>query len=225
MVCDHASSVIPDSLRNLGLAAELLNSHIAWDIGAASLSTQLAARWRAHALLAGVSRLVVDCNRAPGTCGWMPAETCGIEVPGNHGLTRQDIADRVREWYDPYHYAIEQTRKAMERPALIAVHSFTPELGGHQRPWHVGILWNRDGRLALPLMDRLRGLEGVDVGDNQPYSGQLYNYTLDRHADADGLPHVSIEIRQDLIADDHGVMLWAERLFDILTPILTDMGL
>lgn len=225
MVCDHASQIIPPALAGLGVGADALNSHVAWDIGAADVLRRLSEKWGAHGVLSGVSRLVVDCNRAVGAPGWMPAETCGVTVPGNHGLSEQDIEARANAWYNPYHQAVAQTINRLDRPVVLALHSFTPVMAGQFRPWHVGILWNQDGRLAVPIMAGLRKLEGIQVGDNQPYSGQQLNYTLDRHADSIGLPHVSIEIRQDLIADDEGVNLWAENLFQVLTPIFDEMGL
>ena len=225
VVCDHASAVIPPSLGTLGVAEEALSSHVAWDIGAAKVTTLLAGRWRAEAVLAGVSRLVVDCNRAPGSQGWMPAETCGIQVPGNRDLAPDAVAARTRDWYDPYHRAIADRSARMTRPAIIAIHSFTPVMNDSRRPWHVGVLWNRDGRLAIPAMEGFRKLDGVEVGDNLPYTGQLFNYTLDRHADAAGLPHLSIEIRQDLIEDDVGAALWADKVFSVMTPIFHHMGL
>ena len=225
VVCDHASALIPGHLGTLGLTPEQLASHIAWDIGAAQLSTLLARQLNAQCILAGVSRLVVDCNRAPGAAGWMPAETCGVAVPGNRDLSSGDIQDRVRHWYDPYHRAIAENIVSMGRPVVLAIHSFTPVMNGQPRPWHVGILWNRDQRLARPVIDGLRQIGGVTVGDNQPYSGQTLNYTLDHHADSAGLPHLSIELRQDLIADDAGVQQWGRILLKVLVPILTQMGL
>jgi predicted N-formylglutamate amidohydrolase len=225
LVCDHASSFIPPSLGALGLAEADLRSHIAWDIGAASLTVLLAEKLGATAIMAGASRLVVDCNRAPHTCGWMPDISCGIPVPGNLGLNDVEIANRVAHWYDPYHQAIAEASNRLPEPCIIALHSFTPCLANQARPWHVGILWNQDGRMAVPLIESFSRFDDVHVGDNQPYSGQLLNYTLDRHAAANNLPHVSIEVRQDLIGEDAGAKRWAELTFQALEPILTDLGL
>lgn len=229
VICDHASAFMPECYGGLGLAAGDRYSHIAWDPGAEAVARRLGARLNAAVVLAGASRLLVDCNRAEDDAGWMPAWSCGIEVPGNCGLSADEKAERKRVWYDPYHQAIaEQVRRIADRgqvPALIAVHSFTPCLGAEPRPWHVGVLWNRDGRLALPALDRLRREPGVAVGDNQPYSAREINYTLDTHAGRTGIPHVSFEIRQDLLADDDGVERWGELLGRALEPSLTDEGL
>jgi len=225
LVCDHASAYIPPDLGALGLGADELSSHIAWDIGAAAVTGILAERLMATAILAGASRLVVDCNRPPESSGWMPAESCGIVIPGNRGLSADQVARRAETWYDPYHRAVAETCQDRDDPCVVAIHSFTPVMDGTARPWQVGILWNRDGRLAEPLMENLRKSGEVDVGDNLPYSGQTLNYTLDRHADARGLPHVSIELRQDLLADDVGVRHWADLVLTALTPILTQLGL
>ena len=221
ILCDHASSVIPDPLECLGLGPEDLASHIAWDIGAAALARRLATDLNASCLLAGVSRLVVDCNRAPHSPGWMPDETCGVVVPGNRDLSETDVRLRRKHWYDPYHQAIEREVQSLDRPTLLAIHSFTPTLHGQSRPWHVGLLWNEDDRLVGPMLKLLRQVGGIEVGDNQPYSGKLLNYTLDRHAQDGALPHLSIEVRQDLIADAAGVERWGR----ILLNVLTQMGL
>ena len=215
IVCDHAQATLPPSLGNLGLTPEQLASHIAWDIGAAKLAKLLAAHLTAHCILAGVSRLVVDCNRAPHSSGWMPDETCGVQIPGNRNLSPDQIRARQHDWYDPYHHAIAQTLRPLTHPVVLAIHSFTPVMNDQPRPWHVGILWNRDDRLARPMIAGLRQMTGIEVGDNQPYSGQILNYTLDHHADSAGLPHVSIEVRQDLIAEDSGVLLWGQKLLHV----------
>ncbi len=90
--------------------------------------------------------------------------------------------------------------RARAVPVLISMHSFTPLWKGFARPWEVGVLWDRDARLARPLIDALMRA-GFRVGDNEPYSGELENDCLYRHGTMNGLPHVLIEIRQDLIAN------------------------
>lgn len=215
IVCDHAEAALPASVGNLGLTSDQLASHIAWDIGAAKLAKLLAGHLGAHCILAGVSRLVVDCNRAPHSPGWMPEETCGVAIPGNVNLSQAHIQARQHDWYDPYHHAIARTLRSMAQPVVLAIHSFTPVMNDQPRPWHVGILWNRDDRLAKPMIAGLRQMAGIEVGDNQPYSGQILNYTLDHHAGRAGLPHLSIEVRQDLIANDQGVLLWGQKLLHV----------
>ena len=226
LVCDHASAAIPAPLGGLGLCPADLVSHIAWDIGAATVTALLAEALGASAVLAGVSRLVVDCNRPSEHPGWIPEVTCGIPVPGNRGLSDGDIDARERCWYRPYHQAISETvARAVDQsgpPVVLAIHSFTPCLNGQDRPWHAGLLWNRDPRLAQPMLQRLTAVPGMNVGDNQPYSGRGLNHTLDMHAQKKGYAHLSIEIRQDLIADAGGVTSWATLLAEVLGGILTD---
>jgi len=222
VICDHASAAIPPDLGDLGLDPAARDSHIAWDPGAAAVALDLARRLEAWAVLSGVSRLVIDCNRPPGGPGSIPAESDGVAVPGNHGLAAAAVEHRVARWFRPYHTAISRALQAAgPAPSLVAVHSFTASLASRPepRPWQVGILWNQDGRLAGPLMAALRG-RGLVVGDNQPYSGRTTNHTLDRHAGPTGVRHVSIEIRQDLLAVPDGPAHWAALLADCLAPLV-----
>lgn len=226
VLCDHASNHVPVDMAHLGLPADELKRHIAWDIGAAEVARRLARRLDATAVLSAVSRLVIDCNRPIGH----PASICptsdGTEVPGNKTISDAQAALRAERFYWPYHRAIAAQLARIEAKAgmaaLIAVHSFTPALRGEvRRPWHVGILWNRDGRLAEPLIDALRRHDHLCVGDNEPYSGRLCNHTTDTHGAAHGRPHVSIEIRQDEIASREGAHRWADFLADLLAPMLS----
>jgi predicted N-formylglutamate amidohydrolase len=224
LVCDHASNRIPAALAGLGLPAEQLTRHIAWDIGAAWVCRRLSARLSATAVLSGVSRLVIDCNRAPGDPTSIPDDSDGVLVPGNLRLDRTAKVRRAAYLHD-YHYAIANQLHRLERggkvAAVVSIHSFTPVMDGVARPWHVGVLWNRDPRLAVPLLEGLRARDGLTVGDNQPYSGRYGgNYTTDTHGAAHGRPHVAVEIRQDLLADPAGCHHWADVLAEILPPIL-----
>ncbi|HSN71055.1 MAG TPA: N-formylglutamate amidohydrolase [Steroidobacteraceae bacterium] len=230
VVCDHASNAIPASLDALGLPAEALERHIAWDIGAAPLSRALAERLDAQLVLCGYSRLVVDCNRHPEDPTAFLAESDGQVVPGNAGLTSAARELRIEAVFRPYHDQIEarlgQIRADGVIPALVSVHSFTPRLNGTERPWHVGILWDADPRIPVPLLDALARYPELRVGDNEPYSGRHpSDYTIDRHAERAGLPHVCLEIRQDLLGDDRGVERWADILSDALRPTLADPAL
>jgi len=229
VVCDHASAVIPPRHGDLGLDDETRMAHVAWDIGAARVSTYLAGHLGCGAVLAGVSRLVIDCNRQPGDPSSIPACTCGVVVPGNQGVDDAEAEARAEAWFWPYHREVGTKLARMLRhgqvPAMVSVHSFTPCMGEYPRPWHVGVLWNRDGRMALPVLDALRRVPDLCVGDNQPYSGREINYTLDTHAGAAGLPHVSFEIRQDLLADEDGCRRWGALLAQVLVPVLANPGL
>ena len=230
VVCDHASAAIPANLGDLGVGKAARTSHVAWDIGAAQVAVLLAGRLGCPAVLAGASRLVIDCNRQPGDPSSIPAQTCGVRVPGNEGVDEAEADNRARDWFWPYHTEIGDRIGHLWRqgtaPAVVAVHSFTPCIKGQlPRPWHVGVLWNRDPRMAAPVLAALRARGDLVVGDNQPYSGREINYTLDTHAGAAGLPNVSFEIRQDLVADEAGCARWAGILAEALGSVLADDGL
>lgn len=230
VVCDHASNRIPRALAGLGLPEAKLGEHIAYDIGAAGVARALAACFGAPAVLGGYSRLVVDLNRNLRDPSAMPAISDGTLVPGNLGLDADARAVRVDEIYAPYHEAVAdllESRSADGRtPLLVAVHSFTPTNHGVRRPWHFGVLWDKDPRLAIPLMQGLRARGDVVVGDNEPYSGRHpADYTIDHHAEPAGIAHAAIEIRQDLITDEPGQRSVAERLAAALAPLVDDASL
>ncbi len=229
LVCDHASRFIPRALGGLGLSEAELCRHIAWDIGIADVTRGLARRLDAPAVLSHFSRLIVDPNRAQGDDTLVPAVSDGVDVPGNRDVTPAARAARVGEFHAPYHAAVETALVAMMRrhkaAALVSMHSFTPVMDGIERPWHVGILWDQDGRLPLPFMEALLA-RGIAVGDNEPYSGRdVQGYTLRRHAEAHDLPNVLIEVRQDLIDTHHGAAEWVEVLGEALVPVLAGLGL
>ena len=225
---DHVSNAIPLAMGNLGLAPEVLRQHVAYDIGTDKLIRHLAQYLDAPAVLAGYSRLIVDLNRSLEDPTAFPEVSDNIPIPGNQGLSREDKALRISSIYKPYRVAIDEMLNAFRSrgitPALIAIHSFTPAMAGVWRPWHVGLLWDKDPRIPKPLLKRLRAHpEGFNIGDNQPYSGKHpADYTIDHHAETNGLPHVSIEVRQDLIDDDAGAERWAEILHQALAGILAD---
>ena len=229
VVCDHASRRIPAALNDLGLDELALGRHIASDIGAGDVAEALSARLDAPAVLAGYSRLVIDCNRGLKDPTSILAVSDGEFVPGNQGLGDAERAERVRQFFRPYHDAIRRRLQGFERrgivPAFIAVHSFTPIFKKVRRPWQIGILWDTDPRIPVPLIDTLRE-QGITVGDNEPYSGKApADHTVDHHAEGGGLPHVSIEIRQDLVDHPEGVQRWTRILGDALERILADENL
>lgn len=226
LVCDHASKRIPAALDNLGLDELALGRHIACDIGAGEVTERLSQRLDAPAVLAGYSRLVVDCNRGLGDPTSILAVSDGEFIPGNQGLDEAQKAERARQFFHPYHDAIRRRLESFERrgivPAFVAIHSFTPIFKNVRRPWQIGILWDTDPRIPVPLMQALRA-QGINVGDNEPYSGKApADHTVDHHAEGGGLPHVSIEIRQDLVDHPDGVARWARILGDALEAILAD---
>ncbi|HZF14473.1 MAG TPA: N-formylglutamate amidohydrolase [Steroidobacteraceae bacterium] len=230
IVCDHASRIIPASLQDLGLPRSALERHIAWDIGAADLARSLALRLDAPAVLAGFSRLVIDCNRRLDDPTLIVAESDGQAIPGNIGLSAAARAERVRACHAPYHEAVAGRLAAFARagvvPAVISIHSFTPVFGGTARPWHVGVLWDTDGRMAKPMLAALRVLPELCVGDNLPYSGRHpADYTVDRHAESVGLPHLCLEVRQDLLATAEGVERWSEIIAGPARNLINDKEL
>jgi predicted N-formylglutamate amidohydrolase len=230
VACDHASRAFPAALGRLGLPREATWRHIAFDIGAGELARALADRLDALAVLAGYSRLVIDCNRRLDDPTAIVAVSDGQRIPGNEHLSAEERDARAEACYWPYHAALDAAlgaRTAGARvPVLLAVHSFTPVYAARARPWQVGVLWDRDPRIAGPLIARLAAEKGLVVGDNEPYSGRHpADYTIDRHAEAAGLPHVCLEVRQDELLTPTGVARWAERLAAALGPILADPGL
>lgn len=230
LVCDHASRLIPADLDNLGLDELALRRHIACDIGAGDVTRRLSRMLDAPALLANYSRLVIDCNRQLHDPTAFLAVSDGEFVPGNQALGQAEKERRAQSIFHPYHAGI---RRRLQRfrddgvvPALIAIHSFTPIYNRTSRPWQIGVLWDVDPRIPVPLMEKLGRIPGLVVGDNEPYSGRApADYTIDHHAEPGGLPHVSIEIRQDLINTAEGADRWSRILGQPLAEILADDGL
>jgi predicted N-formylglutamate amidohydrolase len=222
LACDHASARVPRRLAGLGLSPAELGRHIALDLGAADLTRLLARELGLPAVLAGYSRLVVDCNRHLHDPTAFAAVSDGTSVPGNAAVGPAERAARAAALHEPYHAAIgEALARLGPAPALIGIHSFTPEMGGVPRPWHAGVLWDRDARLAGPLLRHLRANSPWLVGDNEPYSGRHpAGYTMDRHAEPGRLPHVTVEVRQDLLATTAGVGAAAALLATALRSIL-----
>jgi predicted N-formylglutamate amidohydrolase len=230
LLCDHASRAVPRALGLLGLDESVLLRHIGWDIGAAEVTRHLSRRFDAPAVMSGYSRLVIDCNRAPGDRQSIPEISDGVRVPGNCGISPAEAERRRRALYDPYHAAVAAAiRRFLEAgrvPAVLSIHSCTPVMDGQERPWHVGVLHDRDRRIAGPLIEALAARGDVCVGDNKPYSGRgQAGKTIHHHAHDVGLPHVMVEIRQDLIDTHRGAAHWAAVLGDALAPILADPGL
>jgi predicted N-formylglutamate amidohydrolase len=221
IACEHAGARIPRRLGDLGLPASDLTRHIAWDIGAGAVSSLLGEALGATTTLQTYSRLVIDCNRSPEVASSIVEVSEDTPIPGNIGLGAEDRQARLAAIFTPYHdrlAALLDARARVGRPTLlIAMHSFTPVYKGERRHWHAGVLYNRDPRLARPLLDLLRAEGDLIVGDNEPYFvADLTDYTVPVHGERRGLPHVELEIRQDLIADAAGQRAWAMRLARLL---------
>jgi len=230
IVADHASPFFPAAMNQLGLADWVLERHVAWDIGSDKLAQYLADELDAQAVLAGFSRLIVDPNRKPEDPSAFIETSDGIAIPGNIDLAREQKNLRMQSFFNPYHDKISSRLERFSEngivPVMIAVHTCSPVFDRIVRPWHVGIMWDKDPRIPLPLIRRLEEMEGICVGDNEPYSGRHPNdFTIDHHAEPPGLPHVGIEVRQDLVKDEDGAREWAGILARALAGILADEGL
>lgn len=224
--CDHASNAMPAEHDGLHLPEDVLQTHIAWDIGAGALSEAIARRLGGALFACGFSRLLIDPNRAPEAADSIPAVSDRIPVPGNHDLSAAARAARRKTLFDPYHAALDaaldEATARPHAPFVVSVHSFTKRLIGEtrDRPWPVGVLWRDDEESAHLLMARLKSRTGWPIGDNEPYNARLFNYSVDRHVASRGLAHATLEIRQDLIDTEEGVAAMAE----MLTPVLAEIA-
>ena len=221
LVSDHAGRRIPRALGDLGVSESELRRHIAWDVGIEPVVRFMAEELDAPAILQPYSRLVIDCNRPFDAESSIATISENTPVPGNVRLTAGEIAARRREIFAPYHDAITtelDRRKREGLPAfLVAMHSFTPVYKGVSRPWHSGVLYNRDSRFAAFILRLLREQDAMTVGDNEPYMvSDDTDYTIPVHGEQRGLPHVAIEIRHDLIESENDQRAWAQRMSRIL---------
>jgi predicted N-formylglutamate amidohydrolase len=221
LTCEHAGRAFPRRLGRLGLPEAETLRHIAWDIGIGAVGRELSRLLNAAVILQSYSRLVIDCNRDPNVPSSIPEISETTEIPGNRSLDEAERAVRADAIFHPYHNAIsaalDRRAAAGRASVLVALHSFTPVFKGVPRPWHVAVLFNRDPRLAHALAELLRAESGLMVGENEPYRvSDLTDYTVPVHGERRGLPHVEIEIRQDLITDPAGQREWAGRLARLL---------
>ncbi len=222
IVVDHAGRRIPRRLNDLGLPASELERHIAWDIGALAVARRVASALDAPLVAQNYSRLVIDCNRDPKVASSIPRWSESVEIPGNLGLSEAEAAARRAEIFDPYHEHVQgllDERAAQKRTTLlVAQHSMTHIYKGVRREMHAAVLYNRDRRFAGLVLDMLRREGGLVVADNEPYFvSDETDYTIPHHAEARGLPHVEIEIRQDLVSDEAGQEEWGQRIARALT--------
>lgn len=223
LACDHGGNAVPQTLDRLGLPSGELDRHIGIDIGALGVAQHLSRGLDAALVDQRFSRLVIDCNRDPEVASSRPEIADGTPVPGNTGLSQADIDRRVAEIFTPYQQALrdllDRRQQTGPAPILVAVHSFTPRLRleDTHRPWHIGVLFNRDPRLGHALIELLTREGDLVVGENQPYAvDDVNDYTIPVHGEQRGIPHVEIEIRQDLIETDTGQQAWGSRLARLL---------
>ena len=214
IVADHASNHIPPDM-DLGICPSLLDQHVALDIGVAQVAALLAERLGCTAILGGVSRVVIDLNREEEAPDLIPHRTDGRIIPGNEHV---DVEKRLNRFHQPYHAELARLLRAMDRPFILSLHSFTPSLSSDPaaaRPWEIGILYNDDDRaprIAIPMLREA----GLVVGDQLPYSGKLLNATMNRHAEASGVPYLGVEMRQDI----SGTVEGQRRFADLLAPVV-----
>lgn len=224
LVCDHADNAFPPGYDALGMPAAQLERHIAYDPGAAGITEHMAHILGAPAVMSRYSRLLIDPNRGEDDPTLIMRLSDGAVVPGNVNITPEERQRRLDLYYRPYHDAIDEMIDAMleagRPPVIFSLHSFTENWRGWMRPWHVGVLWDKDPRLAVPLINRLRQDPNLVVGDNEPYAGALRGDCIHKHATTRGLANALIEVRQDLIRDNAGQAEWAEKLASILKPML-----
>ena len=215
LICDHAGRRIPRALGDLGLTPDELARHIAWDIGAAGVASRLSALLDAFMIAQTYSRLVIDCNRPLGAPGSIVARSESTEVPGNSNVDHDAAEARAREIFMPYHARIaeELDRRRDQATILVSVHSFTAVYHGVARPWHIGMLYGNDARVAKVLLQIIRSDGRWNVGDNEPYAvTPTTDYAIPVHGERRGIPHIGIEVRQDLIEKESGQLEWAERI-------------
>ncbi len=224
LLADHARRDLPEEYGDLGLPATEFDRHIAYDIGVEMVTRKLAALTGAPAVIAGFSRLLIDPNRGEDDPTLIRQLYDGTVVPGNYPMAAEERERRLDRFYRPYHDAVAAMVASVAEasgaaPFIFSVHSFTPIMQGHVRPWHAGVLWDLDDRVARPLIDMLAEDPLLVVGDNEPYDGALRGDTMFKHAIVNGFAHALVEIRQDLIADDSGAEDWARRLAPIVDAI------
>ena len=228
-LCDHSGRRIPARLTNLGVSQEDLKRHIAWDIGIEDVGRELSSHFDACLIMQPYSRLVIDCNRRPGSETSILAESDGTTIPGNQQPSADDIAMRVREVFDPYHRKISSQLDgrldAGRHTVLVSLHSFTPVYADIPRPWHAGVLYNRNPGLSLAMFKLLDAEGDIVVGNNEPYNvTDETDYSIPVHGEQRGLLHLTLEIRQDLIANKVGQTAWAARLARLLPQAVKKAG-
>jgi predicted N-formylglutamate amidohydrolase len=224
VIADHASSAMPPEFVHLGMPAHEIQRHITYDIGVEWLTRAMATRLGAPAVLSRFSRLLIDPNRGDDDPTLVMRLSDGAIVPGNARIGEAEVRQRMERFSLPYHAAVASVIDTMlgagTIPAVISIHSFTPSMKGIDRPWHIGILWDSDPRLPMPLIESLQSDTTIITGDNEPYDGALQGDSMSRHCLQRGIAHVLIEVRQDLIAVEADAIRWGERLASDLMPLL-----
>ena len=222
LLADHAMNRLPPDYGRLGLPDSAFERHIAYDIGVEGLTRHLAARLGVPAAMTCFSRLLIDPNRGEDDPTLIMKISDGAIVPGNHPITAEQWQHRIETFHRPYHRAVSQlladvAAESGKAPLVLSLHSYTPAWKGVPRPWHAAVLWDTDHRAVYPLIEALRAPGDILVGDNEPYDGALKGDTMYRHCMVTGMPHALLEVRQDLIGDEAGILAWANRLEPIFS--------
>lgn len=228
ITCDHAANRVPPDVNDgdLGVAAEDMARHIAYDVGAAGLSVALADRLDTTAILSDFSRLVIDPNRGEDDPTLLMRLYDGTIIPANRHAGAAEVERRLNALHRPYHAALARLAARRDDTVIVSIHSFTPRLNGRPpRPWHVGVLHSHlDSRLSHALIARLRAEPDLCIGDNEPYDGHLPGDAIDRHALQTGRHNTLIELRNDLIRTDEQQAAWADRLAPIIAAAVDDVA-
>lgn len=212
---------MPAEFNGLGLPAHELTRHIAWDIGAEAVARGLSARLDAACFLGTYSRLLIDLNRPLGSPTSIPVRSESTDIPGNLTLSDEDRQRRIETIFTPFHDRVSQfldirTREG-RKTRIVAIHSFTPVFLGKTRPWHLGILFDKSRDFALKIIDHLSEDASLIIGANEPYViDRLEDYAIPVHGEERANPAILIELRQDLLATEAGILEWTNRLYATL---------
>ena len=226
-MCEHASSHIPPEFNQLGLSNFAANSHVAWDPGALPVAQRMAEDLDAVLVYGTMSRLLYDCNRPPEALSAIPTRSEVFNIPGNARLTAAQREARVSGIYTPFSKALAD-EIACHRETLklmVTIHSFTPVFNGVAREVEIGVLHGEDVRFAHAMMQSKPEDVHFRIRLNEPYAAvDGVAHTLDQHGQANNLPNVMIEIRNDLIAseaDQRAIALflteWVKQTLDQFT--------
>ncbi|TNE27776.1 MAG: hypothetical protein EP349_08700 [Alphaproteobacteria bacterium] len=235
VICDHAGQSFPARLGQLGIRDEDRQKHITYDIGTEEVGLYLGEKLNAVTFIAHYSRLVADVNRDPFRFDFVPEVSDHIPVPGNKDMSAKELRARINEIYKPYQFALGDCLQSFldrgDAPFLLSIHSFTPEMDGHKRPWEIGILWTDEDRAAPPMLDALRkNNPGLTIGDNAPYSlklhgGRDYSNTVELQARARGIPSLVVEFRQDTVDTPEKAVKMADIFLESLLEVMRDEDL
>ncbi len=221
LICEHASNHIPSKFNGLGLSEETINSHAAWDIGAFYVAKIMSKLLDATVIAPRFSRLLYDCNRPPSSPTAMPVKSEIYDISGNVNLSKVEKNRRVKEFYLPYSNALNnllfERTEASRLPIIVTIHSFTPTYHGKRREVEVGVIHDKDSRLAEIFLKICKDDSNLICQVNAPYGQEDgVTHTLSEYAVAKGLHNIMVEIKNDLITEDKGQYEMAEFLASCL---------